>query len=270
MESVSVTATYRNESGYTGFMNSTVLDFTADVLDSIDFYAVPNAVLDQTQSGNHNSTITVVALDQWGHALPDIPVTLDNTNTTTGTLRMKGSGSIDHINATTDSNGRVYAVFTGNVSGNTSIVATSGNLSSLSNITIKSEPFMSINISVAPPTIESGSLVNVTTIISIEGELPIVRPAASAMLVLDRSGSMDPDYYAGSPLDVVLVLDRSGSMRNEPIADAKIAAKDFVGTLTSNSQAGLVSFAASSTTDLDLTHLNSYTNTSVAHKAMTH
>jgi len=33
------------------------------------------------------------------------------------------------------------------------------------------------------------------------------------MLALDRSGSMDPDYYAGTPLDVVLVLDRSGSMK---------------------------------------------------------
>ncbi|MDY0385952.1 MAG: VWA domain-containing protein [Methanolobus sp.] len=274
VESVSVTATYRNESRYTGFMNSTVLDFTADVLDSIDFYAVPNTVLDQTQSGNHNSTITVVALDKWGHALPDIPVTLNNTNTTTGTLRMEGSSSIDHINATTDSNGRIYAVFTGNVSGNTSIVATSGNFSSSSNITIKSEPFMSINISVAPVNITSGSLVNVTTLISIEGELPIVRPAASAMLVLDRSGSMDPDYYAGTPLDVVLVLDRSGSMKflgispEQPMTDAKTAAKEFVDNLVSNSEVGVVSFAASSTTDVGLTHLNSYTNISVAHKAI--
>ncbi len=268
VESVSVTATYRNESGYTGFTNSSVLDFTADSLHSIDFYAVPNAVLDQTQSGNHNSTINCVALDQWGHALSSIPLTLNNTNTTTGTLRIAGKSSIDYINATTDSTGRIYAVFTGNVSGNTSIVATSGNFSSLTNISIKAEPFMSINISVAPPKIESGSLVNVTTVISIEGELPIVRPAASAMLVLDRSGSMDPDYYVGSPLDVVLVMDRSGSMSGTPIADAKTAAKDFVDHLTSNAEVGLVSFAYTSSTDLGLTHLNSYDNISLAHNSI--
>ncbi len=69
-------------------------------------------------------------------------------------------------------------------------------------------------------------MVSVTSVVSIEGDLPITRPAASAMLVLDRSGSMDPDYYAGTPLDVVLVIDRSGSMAGQPIVDAKAASKN--------------------------------------------
>ncbi|HID43385.1 MAG TPA: VWA domain-containing protein, partial [Archaeoglobaceae archaeon] len=38
------------------------------------------------------------------------------------------------------------------------------------------------------------------------------RLAAHAILDLDRSGSMDPDYYAGTPLDIMLVTDVSGSM----------------------------------------------------------
>jgi Mg-chelatase subunit ChlD len=268
VESLSITATYRNESGYTSFTNSTELNFTADELDSLDLYAVPNMVLDYTQNGNHNSTITLVALDQWGHSLPDIPVTLNNTNTTVGTLRVDGIGLTDYINASTDSDGRLYATFTGNISGNSSIIATSGNFSLLTNVTVKDEPFLSISITVDPPSVDSGSLVNVTTVISVEGELPIVRPAASAMLVLDRSGSMDPDYYAGNPLDVVLVMDRSGSMSGTPIADAKIAAKEFVDHLASNAEVGLVSFAGTSSTDLGLTHLDSYTNTSLAHNAI--
>ncbi len=268
VESVPVTATFRNESGYTSFINSTTLNFTADVLDSIDMYAIPNAVLDNSLDGNHNSTITVVALDQWGHALPDIPIVLNNTNTSTGTLRVDGIGATDHINASTGADGRLYATFTGNVSGNTSIIATTDNMTIQANVTVKDEPFLSVSFFVEPPTIDTGSVVNVTTVISVEGELPIVRPTASAMLVLDRSGSMDPDYYAGEPLDVVLVMDRSGSMSGTPISDAKTAAKSFVDHLTSNAQVGLVSFAGSSSTDLGLTHLNSYSNNTLAHTSI--
>ncbi|SFM67324.1 VWA domain-containing protein [Methanolobus profundi] len=268
VSSISINATYKDASGYTEFTNSTVLNFTADVLDSLDLYAVPNAVLDNTQNGNHNATITVVALDQWGHSLPYVPINISNTNVTTGTLWMEGGATTNNISAFTNSDGRLYATFTGNISGNTSIVAESEDLVLTTNVSIKDEPFLSISISVSPPSVTSGSLVNVTTVISVEGELPIVRPTASAMLVLDRSGSMDPDYYAGDPLDVVLVMDRSGSMSGTPIADAKTAAKEFMDNLASNSEASLVSFASSSSTDLGLIPLDSYTNLSLAKNAV--
>ncbi|MDW7731123.1 MAG: VWA domain-containing protein [Methanolobus sp.] len=265
IESLSVTATYKNGSGYTNFTNITTLDFKAGPLHIMDFYAVPNTVLAQGLNGNHESDIALIALDEWGHSLPDINVTFNNTNATVGTLTIDGVNST-LINATTDSEGRIYGTFTGNVSGNTSVLATSGNISRSTNISVKSEPFMSIYLNVKPSSVTSGSLVNITTVISAEGELPITRPAASAMLVLDRSGSMDPDYYAGTPLDVVLVIDRSGSMKflgnspEQPMTDAKTAAKNFVSNLLSNAQAGVVSFSSSSSIDKQLALLNSSDN----------
>ena len=260
IESLSVTATYRNESGLTNFTNSTSLHFTAGPLDSMDLYANPSAVLSQDLNGNHNANMTLVALDEWGHSLPNIHVLFNNTNTSVGTLTITGYNDTDLINATTDSEGRIYGVFTGNVSGNTTILATSGNLTLSTNISVKAEPFLSVSLNVKPTSVNSGSIVNITTVISIEGELPIVRPAASAMLVLDRSGSMDPDYYAGSPLDVVLVIDRSGSMSGTPIQDARNAAKEFTDNLVSNSEVGIVSFASSSGVNKDMTLLNAYDN----------
>ncbi|MDW7731109.1 MAG: VWA domain-containing protein [Methanolobus sp.] len=260
VESLSINATYKNESGYTGFTNNTTLYFIGGELDSIDLYAVPNAVLSQDLAGNHESNITLVALDEWGHSLSGISVILNNTNTTVGTLTVDGINSTDLIYATTDSEGRIYGIFTGNVSGNTSIIASTGNINVSTNISVKAEPFMSVYLGVSPNSVTSGSLINITTIISIEGELPIVRPAASAMLVLDRSGSMDPDYYAGTPLDVVLVIDRSGSMSGQPIIDARNAAKEFMDNLVSNSETGVVSFASSSRVDMGMTLLNSYDN----------
>ncbi|RLB75797.1 MAG: hypothetical protein DRH24_19020, partial [Deltaproteobacteria bacterium] len=62
------------------------------------------------------------------------------------------------------------------------------------------------------------------------------------MLALDRSGSMDPDYYAGTPLDVVLVIDNSGSMEGTKIADAKTAAKTFVSRLSSVNRVAIYAF----------------------------
>ncbi|WP_292463733.1 VWA domain-containing protein [Methanolobus sp.] len=266
VESLTITATYRDASGYTNFTNSTTLYFVAGSLYLLDLYSVPNAILAQGLNGNHEATVSLVALDEWGHALPGISVALNNTNTTVGTLAVSGVNATNIINVTTDANGKVKASFLGNVSGNATILATSGSINTSINISVKSEPFMSVTLDVKPSNVTSGGTVNVTTIISIEGELPIIRPAASAMLVLDRSGSMDPDYYAGTPLDVVLVIDRSGSMKflgtspEQPMTDAKIAAGEFVDNLASNAQAGVVSFSTSSRMDIGMTLLHSYNN----------
>ncbi|AFV23745.1 hypothetical protein Mpsy_1538 [Methanolobus psychrophilus R15] len=266
VESLAVTATYRDASGYTNFTNSTTLYFAAGPLYLLDLYSVPNAVLAQGLNGNHEATVSLVALDEWGHAIPGISVTLNNTNTTVGTLTVDGINATNIINVATDASGKVKASFLGNVSGNATILATSGSINASTNISVKSEPFMSVILDVEPSNVTSGGTVNVTTIISIEGELPIIRPAASAMLVLDRSGSMAPDYYAGTPLDVVLVIDRSGSMKflgtspEQPMTDAKTAAKNFVGNLISNAQAGVVSFSSSTSIDKQLTPLDSSDN----------
>ncbi|WP_407355250.1 VWA domain-containing protein [Methanolobus sp. WCC5] len=267
VESLLVSATYRDASGYTNFTNSTTLYFVAGPLYVMDLYSVPNAVLSQDLNGNHDASVSLVALDEWGHTLPNVEVTFNNTNTTVGTLSVNGVNVTGPVNATTDANGRISALFTGNVSGNATIVATSGSINASTDISVKSEPFLSVDLSVSPKNVTSGGIVDIRTIISIEGELPIIRPAASAMLVLDRSGSMDPDYYAGSPLDVVLVIDRSGSMgprHYNAMLDAKEAAKKFASNLVSNSQLGVVSFAwdpyVASSVDLELTPLNSSEN----------
>lgn len=260
IENVSITATYRNSSGHTNISNSTVLQFIAGSNISLDVYSSYDTLLAQGLNGNHESTIKATAIDQWGHTLPGINLTISTTNATIGSLSMNGINATS-INVTTNEIGRASLKFVcGDVPGNTTIVATAGSATASIPITVKDVPFLSATVSVEPESLNSGDVVSVTSVVSIEGDLPVTRPAASAMLVLDRSGSMDPDYYAGTPLDVVLVIDRSGSMVGKPIADAKAAAKEFMGNLVSNSKVGIVSFATSSTVDCGMTSLNVYDN----------
>ncbi|MCL7411403.1 MAG: VWA domain-containing protein [Methanosarcinaceae archaeon] len=261
VENITITATYKNESGYTNVNNSTTLEFIAGDLATLNFYANPDIVLTQNQSGNHNATLFLTALDEWGHYLPFVNITLNNTNSSLGTLSMSGINTTNLINATTNSNGRLNATFTSNnTDGNVTFVASNGLINTSTIVKVSENPFLSISVTAEPDTVNPGDIVNVTTIITVEGNLPISRASATAMLVLDRSGSMDPDSYAGTPLDVVLVMDRSGSMSGTPIADAKTAAKIFMDSLVSNAQVGLVSFASSSTVDQGLISLNSFNN----------
>lgn len=269
IETMNVTARYKNESGETNITNSTAMSFIAGRLASFTMFANPYAVLTQDINGNHNATITIIALDEWGHALPNITITLNNTNISFGNLSSEGINQTNLFNLSTDLNGRVQAVFSaGTQAGDAIIIAMNRSVNASTIVGVRDEPFLSINISVEPENIDSGDIVNVTTIISVEGDIPITRPAASAMLVLDRSGSMDPDYYAGTPLDVVLVLDRSGSMDDDgcvgaicqPITDAKNASKAFMDNLVSNTMLGVVSYSTDVTTDVGLTPLSSTLN----------
>jgi Mg-chelatase subunit ChlD len=261
IEDVSVLATYREGAVTTNFTNTSHLYFVGGNLTRIDMYAVPSAVLQANLNGNHESSVSLVALDEWGHTLPNVDILINNTNTTLGNLTIQGESGINYINATTDANGRIYGAFTSNnVSGNVTFTALSGSVNASTSVEVKKDPFMSVILSVSPPTVDTGGIINVTTIISVEGELPITRETASAMLVLDRSGSMDPDYYAGVPLDVVTVIDRSGSMSGQPIIDARNAAKSFKNNLASNAQVGVVSYSDSSRVDIGLTLLNTSDN----------
>ncbi|MCC7575866.1 MAG: VWA domain-containing protein, partial [Methanomethylovorans sp.] len=275
VENVSINAVYRDASGYTNITNSTLLEFIAGSNLTLDIYASHETLLARGLNGNHESQIKVVAIDQWGHTLPGINITVSSTNATLGNLSMSGVNATT-INATTNDIGKVtLQFFCSNVPGNTTIVATSGNVTSFIPITVKDVPFLSTSINVEPESLKSGDIVNVTTVVSIEGDLQITRPAANAVLVLDRSGSMDPDYYAGTPMDVVLVLDRSGSMTDDgrnppqPMTNVKDAAKDFLDNLVSNSNVGLVSFSSSASTDRPLTLMNSYDNKTSLKTAIT-
>ena len=259
IQTVNISCEYITET-YSGLINYTILNFTTGDLNRFVIYSNPNTVLSQNIKGNHNTTITLYGLDEWGHPIPGINVTLNNTNVSLGDLIYGNDKNI--INATTDNNGRIVAEFTSKIpSSNATIIASNGFINSSIIVQIKGEPFLSATINFEPnSSINSGDIVNITTIITAEGEVPISRPAASALLVLDRSGSMDPDYYAGTPLDVALVLDRSGSMAGTPLADVKTASKSFINNLVSNSQVGVVSYDDSISRDIGLTLLNSLSN----------
>lgn len=264
VENISVTASFRNETGDTGINNSTNLNFIKGDLAQIKLFATPSMILTKNLIGNHISSIRGIALDEWGHSLSDMNISLANTNVSMGNLTMEGINETNSINTTTNSAGRFSATFESkNLEGNCTINATSGDIKSSTIIDIRDSPFISSYVLAEPDEVDSGDIVNVTTVVSVEGELPVTRQAATAMLTLDRSGSMDPDSYAGTPLDVVLVLDRSGSMNDlgsspeQPLTDAQDAARTFMDNLVSNSLTGVVSFASDSTIESDLTLLNS-------------
>jgi Mg-chelatase subunit ChlD len=260
VENVSINATYRNAGGYTNITNSTTLKFIPGSNLSLAIYCSPDTLLTRYLNGNHESTVKVVALDQWGHTLPGVNLTVTTTNSTVGYLSLNGVNATTIHTTTNDFGKATLNYWSSNVPGTTTIIATAGNATVSAPITTKNVPFVSTDVSIEPESLNSGGIVNVTTVVSVEGELQVTRPAASAMLVLDRSGSMDPDYYAGTPLDVVLVIDRSGSMAGTPIVDAKEAAKEFVDNLVSNSKVGVVSFATTCTVNRGMTSLNAYNN----------
>ncbi|WP_048063313.1 vWA domain-containing protein [Methanococcoides burtonii] len=275
VENISITATYKNETGTTNINTSKELSFTEGPLSRFNFYANPNVVLANNLSGNHDSTVTLIALDAWGHSLQNINVTLNNTAPSLGTLSLDGSNESNLINFTTDQYGRVITEFTSsNFVGNCTIIGLSDAINDSLSIEIRNQPFISASIDAEPYVVTSGDIVNITTVITVEGELPVSRSAATSMLILDRSGSMDPDYYAGTALDIVLVLDRSGSMKflgnapEQPLTDAKSAAKIFMENLLSNTEVGVVSFSSTSTVDRQPVSLNISGNKDLLHNAI--
>ncbi|WP_321419992.1 VWA domain-containing protein [uncultured Methanomethylovorans sp.] len=260
VENVSINATYRNAGGYTNITNSTTLKFIPGSNLSLVIYCSPDTLLTKNLNGNHESTVKVIALDQWGHTLPGVNLTINITNSTVGYLSLNSVNATTIHTTTNDFGKATLNYWSSTVPGTTAIIVTTGNATVSAPITTKNVPFVSTNVIIEPESLNSGGIVNVTTVVSVEGDLQVTRPAANAMLVLDRSGSMDPDYYAGTPLDVVLVIDRSGSMAGTPIADAKEAAKEFVDNLVSNSKVGIVSFSTTCTVNRGMTSLNVYNN----------
>ncbi|VVB92804.1 von Willebrand factor type A domain protein [uncultured archaeon] len=242
IETVNISAVYNDGSNDTAIMNRTNLSFVPGNLSRFVFYANPDTVLYQNAKGNHNASIILKALDEWGHPIPGINVNLTNTNTTLGNLTAPGVNGTNIITAVTDSYGGIQANFNSSISvGNDTIIADNGLINASLNVSIMDKTFISVVVDFEPKNIISGQKVNVTTIISVEGDTPVTRLAANAMLVLDNTGSMDPDYYAGTPADILLLSDNSQSMQDN-LSDVKKAEINFTNNLVSNDRVGLETF----------------------------
>ena len=260
--SVAVNGTYITGAGdYTNITDSVTVVFYAEEPVRVVVTADATKISISNIPGVNISTITATVIDKWGHTLSGRTVNFSLT----------GPGTLSSPTKTTDSRGQVTITLQSDTAGDATVAAKALNDSGYEIegsivIRIVDKPFISVITTIEPDPVERGEIINVTTSISGQGNITGTRLAAHAMLTLDRSGSMDPDYYAGTPLDVALVLDRSGSMDDlgtnpeQPMTDAKTAAKVFMDNLVSNAQVGVVSFATSSRTDIELTLLNSSDN----------
>ncbi|MEA1906268.1 MAG: VWA domain-containing protein [Euryarchaeota archaeon] len=266
---VTVNSTYIDETGKpTELTNETIVEYYAEEPAKIIVTADATKISRLALSGVNESVITAKVVDKWGHVLWNRTVsfntTLGSLSTTTVTTNEYGQAIVTLQSATAGD--ATVGVSTLNDSGY-GVVGTIA-------IQIMSEPFISVITTIEPNPVNPGGTINVTTTISGQGNITGTRYAAHAMLVLDRSGSMDPDYYAGTPLDVALVLDRSGSMEflgsdpEQPMTDAKTAAKVFMENLVSNAQVGVIAFEGSVTTEIGLTLLNSSDNKALVRDAI--
>ncbi len=267
---ITVNGTYIDEIGGTiaNITNETVVEFYAEEPARIIVMADATRISGVGIPGVNESVITATVVDEWGHVLWNRTVsfstTLGTLSTTTVTTNERGQATVALQSGTAGD--ATVSVSTLNDSGY-EIVRTIV-------IQIMNAPFILVITTIEPNPVEPGGTINVTTTISGQGNITGTRYAAHAMLVLDRSGSMDPDYYAGTPLDVALVLDRSGSMKflgtdpEQPMTDAKTAAKIFMDNLVSNAQVGVIAFEGSVTTEIGLTLLNSSDNKALVRDAI--
>ena len=259
---ITVNGTYIDEAeGGTSLTNETVVEFYVEEPARIVVVADATRISVSSIEGVNESVITATVVDKWDHVLQNRTVNFSTT-----------LGSLSSTTATTDTYGQAMVTLQSAISGDATVTADACNDSGVLieddiAIQVMGTPFISVISTIEPDPIEQGGIINVTTVVSGQGNITGTRLSAHAMLVLDRSGSMDPDYYAGTPLDVALVLDRSGSMAylgsnpEQPMVDAKTAAKVFMDNLVSNAQVGVVSFSSgtpdNSRIDIGLTLLNS-------------
>nr|QNO48031.1 hypothetical protein CAKHPDBP_00002 [Methanosarcinales archaeon ANME-2c ERB4] len=258
---ITVNGTHINEAGDdTSLTNETVVKFYVEEPARIVVVADATRISISSIGGVNESVITATVVDKWDHVLQNRTVNFSTT-----------LGSLSSTTVTTDKYGQATVTLQSAISGDATVTADACNDSGVLiegdiAIQVMGTPFISVISTIEPDPIEQGGIINVTTIVSGQGNITGTRLSAHAMLVLDRSGSMDPDYYAGTPLDVALVLDRSGSMAylgsnpQQPMTAAKTAAKVFMDNLVSNAQVGVVSFSSgtpNSRIDIGLTLLNS-------------
>ena len=236
--SVAVNGTYINVTGdYTNLTDSATVIFYAEEPARVVVRADATKISTSNISGVNISTITATVIDKWGHTLPGRTVD----------FILVGPGTLSSATGTTNSHGQVTITLQSAISGDSTVTAKVLNDSGYEiegsiAIQIMDKPFVSVITTIEPDPVEPGGIINVTTSVSGQGNITGIYLAAHAMLTLDRSGSMDPDYYAGTPLDVVLVIDNSGSMSGTKIEDAKMAAKTFVSRLSSVNRVAIYAF----------------------------
>jgi uncharacterized protein YegL len=254
--SVTVNGTYITGAGdYTNITDSVTVIFYEEEPARVVVTADATKISTSNIPGVNISTITATVIDKWGHTLHNRTVNFS----------LAGPGTLSSATGTTDPRGQAIITLQSDAAGDATVAAKALNDSGYEIggsivIHILSGPFISVITTIEPDPIEPGGIINVTTSISGQGNITGNRVAAHAVLTLDRSGSMDPDYYAGTPLDIVEVLDRSGSMSGTPFADARKAATMFLDNMVSNSQVGVVSYATDCTIDHPLTLLNASDN----------
>lgn len=236
--SVVVNGTYINVTGdYTNLTDSATVIFYAEEPARVVVTADATKISTSNISGVNISTITATVIDKWGHTLQGRTVAFSLT----------GPGTLSSATGTTDSHGQATITLQSAVTGDATVTAKVLNDSEYEiegsiAIQIMDKPFVSVITTIEPDPVEPGGIINVTTSVSGQGDITGIYLAAHTMLTLDRSGSMDPDYYAGTPLDVVLVIDNSGSMSVTKIGDAKMAAKTFVSQLSSVNRVAIYAF----------------------------
>ena len=190
----------------TNIVNETVVEFYAEEPAKIIVAADATRISGLGIPGINESVITATVVDKWGHILRNRTVNLSTT-----------LGSLSSTTAITNECGQATVTLQSNTAGDATVSVSTYNDSGYEivgtiDIRIMDEPFISVITTIEPNPVEPGGIINVTTTISGQGNITGTRYAAHAMLALDRSGSMDPDYYAGTPLDIMLVTDVSGSM----------------------------------------------------------
>ena len=205
---VAVNGTYINVTGdYTNLTDLVTVRFCAEEPVGVVVRADATKISTSNIPGVNTSAITATVIDKWGHTIPGRTVNFSLT----------GPGTLSSPTETTDSHGQVTITLQSDTAGDSTVAAKVLNDSGYEIggsivIRIVDKPFISVITTIEPDPIEAGGIINVTTSVSGQGNITGTLLAAHVMLTLDRSGSMDPDYYAGTPMDVVLVTDVSGSM----------------------------------------------------------
>jgi hypothetical protein len=247
-----ITATAVNNNTVT--ISQTVQFYTANAT-SHNVLANPQTMPSRDVKSDIYSTISAKVVDQGGNGVPNESVTFTLSEITysptmvgnTSEPSFSNTSVIKTITVLTGSNGAANVKFypgafvtTGpqysqSATGNGKITATWNSIPKVVDVSWKNYAYLSAVLNITPPQVKVGETVDVN-------------------LKLNGDGW----NLVKKPIDVVLVIDRSGSMSwDSPtrISSAKSAARTFVDAIKDgNNQAGLVSFASSTTKDKSLTN----------------
>ena len=257
---INITATAVNNNTIT---RSHLVEFTSTAATTMVLTANPEFMPSRDVNPLITSDITATVTDVMGNAVENENVTFSLVlpeQYPGGPYNVTSSPSLPITSAITDANGHATVQFIpGSFSTNSSNVSYSATATGTCTITAlwntssknilvtwKNYPYLSVQTSVNPQTVEINKTVDVTISLKADG------------------WAMQP-----IPIDVVLVMDRSGSMGYSMgsvtrLSVAKTAAKSFVSQMNqSRDRIGLVSYAGSTSgtgTRTDISLSSTYTN----------